>query len=134
MSNVLSQYEMAESAVLTFLTLDGDVMIGDDGVKPAQARIWSPGSDAGVQANHLHAIAASGRLMKLSRGEKLNQQEVSAGDKDGAKKLARVTAEFINLSADPLTVYLNPALRHMAEQVAEFYEKKASFSKGPSTK
>ncbi|HSW83535.1 MAG TPA: hypothetical protein VLH12_08675 [Usitatibacter sp.] len=128
----ISQYELNDSAILTFKNSRGDDdMIGADGVSAAKARIYSPGSPQGIKALHKSSRLAQMRMFKTLRGDFDPQDAVNA-DREAAEKLASFTAEFVNFPVAPLDVYSNPRLVYMAKQVEEFIGKYASFSKGPS--
>lgn len=123
----VSQYELEDSAVLTFKNKRGDDdLIGADGSTPARARIFSPGSSQGVKALHKSARAAQMRMFRTLRGE-FDPADASNADREQAEKLAAFTAELINFPVAPIEVFTNPRLVYMAKQVEDFIAKYGNF-------
>ena len=128
----VSQYELADTAVLTFKTARGDgPLIGADGKTPAKAVIYSPGSEQGVRTLHKAGKQSQIRLVRAMKGEVM-EDDAERADREAAEKLAGFTAEFINFPLDPIKVYSNPRLVYMAKQVEQFVGNYGSFSKGSS--
>jgi hypothetical protein len=123
----VTQYELEDSALLTFKNKRGDGdLIGADGVNPVQARMYSPGSPQGVKALHKAGRASQMRTWRMMR-EQFDANDAVNAEREHAEKLAGFTAEFINWPLSPIETYSNPKLCYMANQAAEFIGKTGNF-------
>lgn len=128
----VSQYESADTAILSFKNERGDDdLIGADGKTPVQARMYSPGSEQGRKALLKAGRLAQLRMFRTMRGEILEQDAIDA-EREASEKLAAFTAEFINFPLSPKQVYSNPRLYWMHSQAEAFIAKPANFSKASS--
>lgn len=132
MSFELSQYELEDTATLTFKNARGDDdLLGSDG-KPVTAQIYSPGSPQGVKALRKSSLAVQRRQWRMLR-EQLDPNDAVNADREYAEKLTDFTHSFSeNFPAKPAEVYANPKLCYLAKQVEEFIGKYGNFSKGSS--
>lgn len=121
----VSQYELADTAVLTFKNKRGDDDLLVDG-KQVRATIYSPGSPQGVKALHKSSRSAQLRMFRSMRGE-IDAKDAENADREHAEKLAAFTASFENWPLTPLDTYSNPRLVYIAKQVEEFIAKYANF-------
>lgn len=121
----VSQYELVDTATLTFKNKRGDDDLMVDG-KPVRAKVYSPGSSHGVKALHKAGKHAQMRMMRMMRNE-LDPKDAENADREHAEKLAAFTAEFENWPLTPIDTYSNPRLVYMAKQVEEFIAKYGNF-------
>lgn len=124
----ISKYELADTAVLTFKDKAGrNDLIGADGVNPAQARIYSPGSAEGIAAVARASKATQMRMARLMGGQEAPADDAEQADREHAEKLAGFTAELINFPVQKLDFYTNPRLAYLHKQVEGFIGKYANF-------
>lgn len=127
----LSQYETADSAVMTAKNLKGDDDFLVDGEK-VTVELYSSGSKEGIRALHKAGLASAARQMRLYRGE-LGKKDAEAAEEERVAKLTGFTKGFsTNFRIDPARVYANPKMNWFSKQVEQFIDKDSNFSKGSS--
>jgi len=132
MSFDVSQYELADTAVMTVKNSRGDDDLkGTDGQK-VTVTFYSPGSEPGVKALHKSARQQQMRMFRSMRGE-FDPQDATNADREQAEKLAAFTASISeNFPVAPLAIYSNPRLCYWNRQAEEFIGKLGNFTKGSS--
>lgn len=122
----VSQYELADTAVLTVQNARGDGDLLVDG-KPVRITIYGSGSEQYAKAEHKAANAAMKRMQDVLRGKVVKSSEAATADL--AEKLAACTANIDNfpIEGGALALYSNNRLAYIRKQVVKFLEDDANF-------
>lgn len=121
----VSQYELDDTAVLTFKNKRGDDSLIVNG-QTVKATIYSPGSPQGVKALHKASRHVQMRTWRMMR-EQIDSNDAENAEREYAEKLAGFTASFENWPLSPIDTYSNPKLVYLAKQVDEFISKYGNF-------
>lgn len=124
-------YEMLDFATLTVLNVARTEVMTHNG-QPVTIDVWSPGSKQGVTYQHAANRASALKTAALFRG-RMPAPKGDEQDNERVAKLVAITKEVHNFPYEGgvRAMYANPLLT-IADQVDEFYNDKANFSK-PST-
>lgn len=125
----LSKYEIADSAVFTFLNLAGNEdLLGEDG-NPVTVELYSSGSKQGIRALHQAGQKSQLRLQGIMRG-KTSKTAAQEAEAERVDKLVAFTKQISsNFPLSPHEIYSNPKLGWMTRQVEAWIGDDANFSK-----
>jgi hypothetical protein len=129
----VSQYELEDTAILTVQNVErSDDMLYQG--NPVRITIYSPGSKQGVRALHRAGQQAQLRMQALFRG-KVDKKAAEQADEERADKLTMLTASIENfpIPGGAKSIYSNPKLIDIADQVEAFFNEKSNFSKASLT-
>jgi hypothetical protein len=121
------EYELTDTSVLTLKNKRGDEdLLGSDG-KPVTVEIWSPGSEAGVQAMHQAGRAMAQRTSRMVRGEN-DSKDAEKAERERAVKLTKITKRISdNFPISPANLYANPKLQYISAQVEKHFSDFGNF-------
>lgn len=121
----LSDFEASDTAWLEIQNIKGDGPLLVNG-QPVRFEIRSPGTSEALNAQHKIDTAASAKAFAAVRGKAV-KDTVESKFKERADKLAAVTARTENFPVSPSSVYTNPKLGYITDQVAAFHADWANF-------
>ncbi len=125
----VAAYELEDTAVLIVQNAQrtADLLYNKE---PVKITVYSPGSKQGVRATHRATQAATLRAQGMMRG-KLDKNSASQAAEERVAKLVAITANIENfpISGGAEGLYSNTRLIDIADQVEEFFDTKANFSK-----
>lgn len=115
----LSQFETIDIASMTVLSPRGDDLLVNG--KPVVINLYGPGSKQFMNAKYKLENATQARSIAIIRG-KAPKNAAEESRQDQARFLAEVTASIDNfpIEGGALSLYLNPKLSYITEQVEKF--------------
>ena len=117
----LAQYEAADTAILEVENVAGDgPLIGPNG-QPVTIELYGPGSEQYVKVQAEIDRGNQERIFAAARG-KTPKDAASEQRAAHTKKLVACTKAINNFPVDAKTLYANPRLGYIRNQVATFIE------------
>jgi TnpA family transposase len=123
----LSQFEAADTAMLELMNQKEEPLLYNG--QPVVFEMYGPGSTQYAKAQAEIDSASQTRAFAAIRG-KVTKDAAEESRKLTAKKLAACTKSVGVFPADALTVYSNPKLGYITNQVSRFIEDWGNFPAG----